>query len=93
MKKFDIIEAIADPLNKLRSTRYYYGTMYRDCFVGNAVLDHLFENNLVETRAEGISILNTLLKEDRLIKHVTNDHEFKDEFLFYCLTEMRSAVI
>ena len=49
MKKFDIIEAIADPLNKLRSNRYYYGAMYRDCFVGNAVLDYLLENNLVET--------------------------------------------
>ena len=93
VKKFDIIEAIADPLNKLRSNRFFYGTMYRDCFVGKAVLDYLLEDGLIETRAEGISILNILLKKDHLIKHVTNDHDFKDELLFYCLTDMRSAII
>ena len=89
----NIIAAIADPLNKLISTRYYYGVQYRDCFVGSAALNFLVKNNVVQSKKEGMSVLNTMLKDDQLIKHVTNEQEFKDEYLFYVFADVKKSRI
>ena len=82
VKKYDIIAAIADPLNKLILNRYYYGAQYRNCFIGNAVLKFLVEQDMIESKEEGIDILNMLVRDGK-ITHVKNEHEFKDEYLFY----------
>lgn len=85
IKKYDIIAAIADPLNQLIGNRRHYGVQYRNCFVGSAVLKFLVESNIVQNKEEGLLILNIMLKNDKTIQHVTNEHDFKDEYLFYVL--------
>ena len=47
VKKYDIIAAIADPLNQLICNRSHYGVKYRNCFVGSAVLKFLVKSNIV----------------------------------------------
>ena len=93
VKKYDIISAIADPVNKLISNRYYLGTLYRNCFVGSTVLAFLKNTNVIKNKEEGISILNIILKDDHLIEHVTKEHDYKDEYLFYVFVDPKKSTI
>ena len=38
--------------------------------------------DMIESKEEGIDILNMLVRDGK-ITHVKNEHEFKDEYLFY----------
>ena len=49
------------------------------------LLKFLVESNIVQNKEEGLLILNMMLKNDKTIQHVTNEHDFKDEYLFYVL--------
>lgn len=51
------------------------------CFISSELVSCLIENiNILE--AEAIAVGQSLL-EHNLIRHVCDDHEFKNEFLFY----------
>jgi|GEM_PF-2940312 len=61
--------------------RQYRLTHYSQCFIGSELTDWLMKSKkLVE--AEAIAIGQNLL-EHNLIAHVRNEHDFKNEFLFY----------
>ena len=62
-------------------TRRYKIKLYQRCFLGNEAIDWLVENfNL--TRPKAIRLGQKLI-DKKIIHHVTDDHNFKDEALFY----------
>ncbi|NES99046.1 MAG: mechanosensitive ion channel protein [Sphaerospermopsis sp. SIO1G2] len=64
---------IEDRRHKLRT--------YHRCFVGKEVVAWLIEN-LKLSHNQAI-LLGQKLMDEKWIHHVTNDHKFKDEYLFY----------
>lgn len=61
--------------------RWYNLKLYRQCFIGSELVDWLVETKGVLTQ-EAI-VLGQSLLEYELIRHVCDDHDFKNEFLFY----------
>ncbi len=61
--------------------RWYNFKQYPECFIGSELVNWLEQNKNVLTE-EAIALGQNLLKY-RLIYHVHNDHDFKNEFLFY----------
>lgn len=61
--------------------RRYKLKLYRQCFIGSELVDYLIKDKNITT-AEAISLGQSLLERD-LIYHVTNDHQFKNDYLFY----------
>ncbi|CAB9529340.1 Dimethlysulfonioproprionate lyase [Seminavis robusta] len=63
----------------------YRLTTYPDTFVGKEAVTKLVKTNLCTSREDAVKKLNKLMKYG-LIYHVTKEHKFKDEPLFYKLT-------
>ena len=61
--------------------RWYNLKKYPQCFIGSELVDWFEQNKQVLTE-EAVALGQNLLKY-RLIYHVHNDHDFKNEFLFY----------
>jgi hypothetical protein len=61
--------------------RWHNLRVYRRCFVGKEAVVWLMES--LKLSRENAILLGQRLVDEKLIHHVTNDHEFKDEFLFY----------
>ena len=62
-------------------TRRHKLKLYHRCFLGNEAIDWLVEN-LNLTRSKAIKIGQKLI-DKKIIHHVTDEHNFKDEPLFY----------
>eukprot|EP01084_Bolivina_argentea_P102154 183055_1 len=62
--------------------RKYLLTEYPKCFVGNEAVTYMVDNNICSTRQEAVHLGKMLLAAN-IIRHVTNDHDFKDEKKFY----------
>lgn len=54
---------------------------YRKCFVGSDLIKWLI-NNYKTTKSEALKLGQDLI-EEKIVHHVTDDHDFKDEYLFY----------
>mmetsp|Transcript_57169 Transcript_57169/g.66838 ORF Transcript_57169/g.66838 Transcript_57169/m.66838 type:complete len:583 (-) Transcript_57169:1040-2788(-) len=63
--------------------RTYHLLKYKECFVGSEVVDFLLLHNLANSRLTGLRIGQVLGTICDMFEHVTGDHEFKDEYLFY----------
>ncbi|WP_019506376.1 DEP domain-containing protein [Pleurocapsa sp. PCC 7319] len=61
--------------------RWYNLKLYRQCFIGSELVDWLTKTKGITTE-EAIALGQNLF-EYQLIKHVHEDHDFKNEFLFY----------
>ena len=61
--------------------RWYNLKKYSQCFIGSELVDWFQQNKNVPIE-EAIALGENLLKY-RLIYHVHNDHNFKNDFLFY----------
>ena len=61
--------------------RWYHAICYPKCFIGSELVDY-FTQVKGKTIVEAMAIGKNLFEHD-LIHHVCNDHEFKNEFLFY----------
>ena len=60
-----------------------YGTStFKLCFVGSAMTTWLVSQGIAEDRPAAIDLCRRLL-EFGFISHVCDDHDFKDEYLFY----------
>lgn len=65
--------------------RWYHLKCYRNCFIGSEFVDCLVENaNVLEGEA---IVWGKDLVRHKLIAHVCNDHDFKNDFLFYRFLE------
>lgn len=72
---------------KLRSNleikdRKYLMTTYPQCFVGSEAVTFMVENGITSSRSDAVELGKLLMAAD-VIRHVTNDHEFKDENKYY----------
>jgi len=76
----DIAKAFKDNI-KLEDRKYRL-TTYKNCFVGNDAVDHLISSGQAPSRADAVA-LGQALQATYLFEHVTRDHQFKDERLFY----------
>ncbi|XP_019854510.1 PREDICTED: DEP domain-containing mTOR-interacting protein-like [Amphimedon queenslandica] len=65
----------------LKDRRYHLKT-YATCFIGHEMVDWLLKKGEVESRSEAVAMMQKLL-ENEVIHHVCDDHDFKDEKLFY----------
>ena len=61
--------------------RRYRLNFYRTCFVGSEAVDWLVRKQHF-TREEALEF-GQILMERGIIFHVTDEHSFRDEFLFY----------
>jgi hypothetical protein len=84
--------ADSDRLNKMAqafrqcvlvSDRRYRLKTFKQCFVGSEAVDMLVSTGLVATRKDAVEFGRTLMRELNLFQHVTGDHAFSDEFLFF----------
>eukprot|EP00210_Caulerpa_lentillifera_P008555 g8160.t1 len=82
------LEIIADALKKNIQVkdRTYHLRTYPKCFVGTEAVALLIENKLTTNAEEAVNALEGL-RQLGLFNHVTKDHPFKNEYLFYRFTE------
>ncbi|KAL3921620.1 MAG: hypothetical protein SGILL_002658 [Bacillariaceae sp.] len=79
------LQDMADQLRKglnVRDRRYRL-KVYRSCFIAQECVDYMVENDLVATRQDAVDLGRCMQEEQSLFYHVTNDHKFKDEYLFF----------
>ena len=67
-------------------TRRYNFTRYPNCFIGQDAVPIILDLKLASNETEAIEFGNKLMT-GKLIEHVTNDHDFKKEYLFYQFTD------
>jgi len=63
--------------------RTYQFRLYRKCFVGCDMVDFMVQARIVPSREEAVTLGNELMTYNHLFEHVTREHRFEDEFLFY----------
>jgi hypothetical protein len=69
--------------NVVVKDRSYHLTTYKQCFVGSEAVDFLVKSGMAESREDAVLLGKALASDFHLFEHVTRDHEFKDEALFY----------
>jgi hypothetical protein len=62
-------------------TRRYKLKLYHHCFLGNEAVDWLVEN-LKISRTEAVNLGQKLI-DKKIIHHVSDEHSFKDEQIYY----------
>ena len=67
--------------------RRYKARTYRNVFVGSETVDAMLDAGIAASRIEAVAIARRLEKELRLFSHVAGHHLFKDDYLFYRLSE------
>ena len=71
--------------------RKYHLTTYQNCFVGREAVNFLINNGLANSRKEAVLLGQSIMTELSLFEHVTRDHEFKDDYLYYHFAEVRDV--
>ena len=66
--------------------RRYHMRAYSKCFPANLAVDCLLDRKDADTRQQAVCIMKNLQRFD-LVHHVVDDHDFKDEFLFFRFRE------
>eukprot|EP00471_Norrisiella_sphaerica_P003241 CAMPEP_0184488724 /NCGR_PEP_ID=MMETSP0113_2-20130426/13106_1 /TAXON_ID=91329 /ORGANISM="Norrisiella sphaerica, Strain BC52" /LENGTH=897 /DNA_ID=CAMNT_0026871691 /DNA_START=146 /DNA_END=2837 /DNA_ORIENTATION=+ len=72
-----------------RKLKYRLRT-FKNAFIGEKAVSFMVGRRLAESRGDAVKLGNMLLMEG-LIKHVTEDHVFKDEYLFYKVVKSSQA--
>lgn len=79
---------ITNLVNKIRGEngleikdRIYRFKTYSKCFVGSELIQFLINYSQI-TKSEAIELGQSLI-DQKIIHHVTDDHDFKDDYLFY----------
>jgi hypothetical protein len=64
-------------------TNYYHFKRYKHTFIGSDAVCYLVDSSWAKTRKDAVILGQRLSNELNLFHHVTKDHAFKDDFLFY----------
>jgi cytochrome b involved in lipid metabolism len=56
---------------------------YDNTFVGRVAVTYMVENGMAPTRQDAVFLGKRLMREMLLFSHVTREHDFEDEYLFY----------
>ena len=70
-------------LKGLISDKKFRLKTYQKCFIASECIDFMIQTKMVKTRQEGIELGQELEERLELFHHVTNEHEFDDEYLFF----------
>ncbi|XP_033104545.1 DEP domain-containing mTOR-interacting protein-like [Anneissia japonica] len=62
--------------------RRYHLRLFTKCFIGKDVVDWLLYHENLTDRSKVVEMMEVLVKGN-VIHHVTDDHGFKDDYLFY----------
>jgi hypothetical protein len=85
MKDLDEIAASFKKNLKIENRKYHLKT-YKQCFVGKEAVDYLVESGMAPSRQDAVE-LGMALQATHLFEHVTRDHEFADDHLFFRFLE------
>ena len=77
----DVIAAQFKEGVKIEDRKYHLKT-YKQCFVGQEAVDYLVKSGAAPNRQAAVE-LGKALQGTHLFEHVTRDHEFSDEYLFF----------
>lgn len=82
---FKELDAIADDFKKNVEVkdRSFRLTTYKQCFVGSEAVDYLVNSGQAPTRQDAVELGKALQATKYLFEHVTRDHQFSDDFLFF----------
>lgn len=73
--------------NVLVQDRKYRLKTYKQCFVGAEAVDYLIESGVATSRDDAVQVGRALQKNLFLFEHVTRDHDFADDGLYYRFME------
>lgn len=83
---FDLAETLHKDLHSMNNpmikNRRYHLQWYKMCFKGNELVSWLLDHQHISTREEGAAVGCSMLMHG-IIHHVCDDHNFKDDALFY----------
>jgi hypothetical protein len=79
-----IIDHLQDPSNGLVHDRYFRLRKYKQCFEAQETITSIVTSKLVKERDSAIIALRRCVETGQ-IAHVTHDHHFKDQYLFFKL--------
>lgn len=88
LKKIQLAE-IAESFRtgvKVQSNRYR-ARIYPRTFVGSQAVTYLVNSSWAPSRKEAVDLGRRLQRELKLFQHVKEQHEFKDDYLFYKFTD------
>ncbi|CAF0883074.1 unnamed protein product [Didymodactylos carnosus] len=72
--------------------RKYHLKMHRSCLVGSEMVDWLIHQSpIVHSRSQAVGMWQALLEEST-IQHVSQEHYFKDKYLFYRFSDDQDGV-
>ena len=77
----ELVAQMRSPHGVDRRDRRFGLQVYRQCFVGSEAVEWFMQNQLA-SREEAVRLGQTLVKRG-IIHHVTDEHPFKDAYLFY----------
>jgi len=85
----DLLNEIAEAFKKgvsIQDRKYHLKT-YKQTFVGKEAVDFLVQMEASSDRADAVALGQTLMNELHLFEHVTRDHPFADDNLYYRFVE------
>uniref|UniRef100_T1JAB1 Rap guanine nucleotide exchange factor 4 n=1 Tax=Strigamia maritima TaxID=126957 RepID=T1JAB1_STRMM len=74
----------------IRDRKYHLHT-YRKCMVGTEMVDWILSQGNIHSRSHAIAMWQVILEEG-VIAHVTEEHHFKDKYLFYRFRDDKMGV-
>jgi len=72
--------------NVIIKDRKYHMKTYPQCFIGSEAVDYLIQSGSANSREEAVNI-GKALQAMHLFEHVTRDHQFTDDYLFFRFLE------
>jgi len=78
--------------SSLCKNRRYHLRKFKNCLVGRELVDWFLLKELASTRADAVRLGKRLVLTG-ILKHVVDDHDFEDAYLFYrlALSEMKAS--
>ena len=65
--------------------RRYHLRQYKKCFVCSDLINSMIKFKIVKSRDEGVELGLAIQKQLKLWRHVVDDHDFSDDYLFFRL--------
>jgi methylglyoxal synthase len=63
--------------------RWFRMKLYKNCFIASKAVNFLVDSGIARDREEATKIGFVLQVKHNLIRHVSDDHQFKDQYLFF----------
>jgi len=78
------IDTLVEVFRKVETKdRKYHFKTFKKCFIGTEAVDNIIDSGHAQSREDAVLIGQALQEDHSLFEHVTRDHKFSDEYLFY----------